>query len=112
MPDPTLAAINLFPARVPFVEPGKSGLLSREALQSLRDLMRYLQARGVQQRAGTDGCIVLDAAADIIDAWGTTAPENAVIAGIGSTYRCTAGGAGTTLYVKEANADATGWVGK
>lgn len=43
MPSPRLAALNLFPSRVPFVEPGASGLLTREAVQSLRDLSKLLE---------------------------------------------------------------------
>lgn len=39
-------------------------------------------------------------------------PEDQVEAEPGTLYLNTNGGAGTTLYVKEANSDATGWVAK
>jgi len=44
-----------------------------------------------------------------VDISGAGTPEGAVIAQIGATFRRTDGGAGTSFYVKEANADATGW---
>ncbi len=43
---------------------------------------------------------------------GTATPEGAVTAPIGSTFRRTDGGAGTSFYVKESGAGNTGWVGK
>ncbi len=44
---------------------------------------------------------------------GTGSPEGAVIAGVGSIFLRTDGGAGTTLYVKESGVNTnTGWVGK
>lgn len=43
---------------------------------------------------------------------GTGTPEGVVIAPIGSTFRRTDGGSGTTLYVKESGTGNTGWVGK
>jgi hypothetical protein len=43
---------------------------------------------------------------------GTGTPEGAVTAPVGSLFRRTDGGAGTTLYVKESGAGNTGWVGK
>lgn len=36
-------------------------------------------------------------------------PENVVTAPVGTLYLRTDGGTGTTLYVKEANSDDTGW---
>lgn len=44
-------------------------------------------------------------------AWyaGNGSPENVVTANIGSLYSRLDGGSGSTLYVKEANTDATGW---
>lgn len=39
-------------------------------------------------------------------------PENVVTAPVGTLYLRTDGGAGTTLYVKEANTDDTGWQAK
>lgn len=43
---------------------------------------------------------------------GTGSPETVVTAPIGSLYVNVSGGAGTTLYVKESGAFATGWVAK
>jgi hypothetical protein len=43
---------------------------------------------------------------------GSGSPEGVVTAPIGSIYTRTDGGAGTTLYVKEANTSANGWVAK
>lgn len=43
---------------------------------------------------------------------GTGTPEGAVTAAIGSTWRRTDGGAGTSFYVKESGSGNTGWVGK
>lgn len=43
---------------------------------------------------------------------GNGTPEGVVTAQIGSLYVSTAGGAGTTLYVKQSGSGNTGWVGK
>lgn len=43
---------------------------------------------------------------------GTGSPESVVKAPIGTVYRRTDGGAGTTMYVKESGAGTTGWVAK
>jgi len=43
---------------------------------------------------------------------GTGSPEGVVTAGIGSTWRRTDGGAGTSFYVKESDSGNTGWIGK
>jgi len=49
----------------------------------------------------------------VFDSSGTGTPEGAVTANIGSTYRRTDGGAGTSFYVKESgNGANTGWVAK
>lgn len=40
---------------------------------------------------------------------GTGSPEGVVVAPVGSLYTRSDGGPGTTLYVKEAGVDATGW---
>lgn len=48
----------------------------------------------------------------IIDAYGSGSPEGAVTGSVGSTYRRTDGGAGTSFYVKESGSGNTGWVGK
>lgn len=46
------------------------------------------------------------------DVSGTGTPESVLTGGIGSTFRRTDGGAGTSLYVKESGTSNTGWVGK
>lgn len=43
---------------------------------------------------------------------GTGSPEGLVVAEPGTLYLNQAGGGGSTLYVKEANSDSTGWVAK
>lgn len=48
----------------------------------------------------------------IIDAYGTGSPEGVVTGSVGSTYRRTDGGAGTSFYVKESGTGNTGWVAK
>ena len=48
----------------------------------------------------------------VVDKAGSNSPEGVVTAPIGSTYRRTNGGAGTTFYVKESGTGNTGWVAK
>lgn len=48
----------------------------------------------------------------IRDLTGAGSPETVITAPVGSTYRRTNGGAGTTFYVKESGVGNTGWVGK
>ena len=48
----------------------------------------------------------------ICDFAGTGSPESVVTASVGSTFRRTDGGAGTSFYVKESGSGASGWVGK
>ena len=56
---------------------------------------------------------ILDWASDLIRVWGVGSPEAAVVAGVGSYYFRTDGGAGTTLYIKESGTGTnTGWVAK
>jgi len=43
---------------------------------------------------------------------GQGTPEGAVVAGIGSIYMRTDGGASTSIYIKESGSGATGWVAK
>lgn len=43
---------------------------------------------------------------------GAGSPEGVVTAPPGTLYLDTVGGAGVTLWIKEANVDATGWVAK
>lgn len=47
-----------------------------------------------------------------LDAFGAGSPEGVLTASIGSTYRRTDGGAGTSFYVKQSGAGNTGWVAK
>lgn len=47
-----------------------------------------------------------------LDTFGANSPEGVVTAPVGSTYRRTNGGAGTSFYVKESGTGNTGWVGK
>lgn len=51
-------------------------------------------------------------AAPVRDLVGTGSPEGVVAANIGSVFRRTDGGAGTTLYIKESGVGNTGWVAK
>lgn len=46
------------------------------------------------------------------DLFGTGTPEGVIAAPVGSTYRRTDGGAGTSFYVKESGAGNTGWIAK
>ena len=46
------------------------------------------------------------------DRYGAGSPEGVVASGIGSTYRRTDGGVGTSFYVKESGTGNTGWVAK
>lgn len=50
--------------------------------------------------------------ATVGDFCGTGSPEGVLTAGIGSTYRRTDGGAGTSFYVKETGTGNTGWAAK
>lgn len=72
-------------------------------------------------RVSSVGCILsngtakedtIDELAKQIQKWGTGTPEGVVAAGVGSIFYRTDGGAGTTLYVKQAGTGNTGWVGK
>jgi hypothetical protein len=51
----------------------------------------------------TNGALILS---------GTGSPESVQVAGVGSIYQRTDGGASTSLYVKESGTGATGWVAK
>ncbi|MDP1369195.1 hypothetical protein Q8G42_00120 [Acinetobacter lwoffii] len=50
--------------------------------------------------------------ATVFDSIGSGSPEGVLVAGVGSTYRNTSGGANTTFYVKESGTGNTGWVAK
>ena len=56
--------------------------------------------------------IILDSANNIKTVTGEGSPEGIIVAGIGSTYHQSNGGAGTTLYVKESGTGNTGWIAK
>ena len=43
---------------------------------------------------------------------GIGTPEGSVVAGIGSIYMRSDGGANTSIYIKESGSDASGWVAK
>lgn len=68
-----------------------------------------MQSRAVGGLGGKD---YNDRAANVWDGIGTGTPEGVQTAGIGSTWRRTNGGAGTTLYVKESGTGNTGWAAK
>lgn len=53
-----------------------------------------------------------DKANNVFDGFGSGTPEGVVAAAVGSTYRRTDGGAGTSFYVKESGTGNTGWVAK
>jgi len=59
-----------------------------------------------------EGSIVRSVASNVIDAVGTGSPEGVLTAGIGSVYRRTDGGSGTSFYIKESGTGNTGWVAK
>lgn len=63
-----------------------------------------VRAAGKGVRYGSSGTV--------IDTFGSGTPEGSISANIGSTYRRTDGGAGTSFYVKESGSGNTGWVGK
>lgn len=54
----------------------------------------------------------LDVLANVIDFIGPGTPEGTFTGAVGSIFRRTDGGAGTTLYVKQTGTGNTGWVGK
>jgi hypothetical protein len=60
----------------------------------------------------TTSMICYNTAKTVCDFVGTGSPETVVTASVGSTFRRTDGGAGTTFYVKESGTAATGWIGK
>ena len=59
-----------------------------------------------------DGARVLSRRHGLLEAQGTGSPEGVVSAPVGSLYRRTDGGRGTSLYIKESGSDKTGWVAK
>lgn len=90
-----------------------AGVLKEDALKVRRDNsnlelggdIQFLDtANGVFYQAGSGGFIR--------DLAGSGTPEGNVAAPVGSTYRRSDGGAGTSFYVKESGSGNTGWVGK
>jgi len=77
--------------QIPPINPD-TGLFTREWYEALSAVYRLLQGLNFTQGVGD--------------------PEGVVTAPVGSLFVRSDGGAGTTLYVKEANTDATGWVAK
>lgn len=59
-----------------------------------------------------DGAGVLFRRHGLLEAQGAGSPEGVVNAPVGSVYRRTDGGLGTSLYVKESGSGNTGWVAK
>lgn len=64
------------------------------------------------QRWGSSYVIKRHYSSSVFDSSGKGTPEGSVSASVGSTYRRTDGGAGTTFYVKESGSGNTGWVAK
>tara|TARA_R110000782_G_scaffold153748_2_gene246180 strand:+ start:46 stop:1731 length:1686 start_codon:yes stop_codon:yes gene_type:complete len=67
---------------------------------------------GLKYTGCTNGYDILDLANNIISATDAGTPEGNLVAGVGSRYYRTNGGAGTTFYVKETLTTSSGWVGK
>lgn len=67
---------------------------------------------GPSSNWGTGPINKASSASLIVDMEYTATPESVIPASIGSRVWNTAGGAGTTLYVKQSGTLATGWVGK
>lgn len=65
--------------------------------------LRRIQIALQQEKMFTNGCIWTS---------GRGTPNGVVAAPVGSLYTDIAGGAGTTLYVKESGTSNTGWVAK
>lgn len=66
----------------------------------------------VWDEAFNPGKVRFGASGKPIDTAGSGSPEGVVTAPVGSTYRRTDGGAGTSFYVKESGTGSTGWVAK
>jgi hypothetical protein len=67
---------------------------------------------GIKYTGCTNGYDILDLSNNIISATDTGTPQGNIVAGVGSRYFRTDGGAGTTFYVKETLTTSSGWVGK
>lgn len=75
--------------------------------QTVSDSTRWVAGELAQIERALVGML-----ADIGILFGPGSPESVVTAAVGTLYRRTDGGAGTTLYVKESGTGNTGWVGK
>ncbi len=95
---------------VPLTPRGKWRRALNAAGFALTELASVTGASGSPLVIGSD--IAHGSAAGPTESVGTATPEGAVTAPIGSTFRRTDGGAGTSFYVKESGAGNTGWVGK
>ena len=73
-----------------------------------RSSTAYIKEAGT----GNTGWSIINTAYVTTVTEGTATPEEAITAAVGSMFRRTDGGAGTSLYVKESGAGNTGWVGK
>ena len=62
--------------------------------------------------AGSALFLALSTGPFLLNHAGTGTPEGSVIAGVGSVWQRTDGGAGTSVYIKESGNSNTGWVGK
>jgi len=122
---PTLSVTNLTASRLPVgqyvgvIDPNAtlSKDLQVSEIEQSKEALVNLAAKGLisWKVAGT-----LDTADDMADGAmgggillsGTGSPETAVAADPGTLYLNTAGGAATTLYVKESGTSNTGWIAK
>lgn len=98
---------------------GPSTGIWAEQFNSVEDLNFLNSASAViggWQRTGSHWRVVFGVrhggVAGPLDLSGAGTPESAVAAPVGSTFRRTDGGAGTSFYVKESGTGTTGWVGK
>ncbi len=75
--------------------------------KTLPDLTRWVNGEFVQIEQA-----LLVLLSDLGISFGDGTPEGVVTAPVGSLFRRTDGGAGTSLYVKESGTGNTGWVAK
>jgi len=92
------------------IEGGNVEFQKRAAANTV-DLDIQLMNAGTKARkffVRADGGISVDGTAAVLRS-GSATPEGAITAPIGSLFKRTDGGAGTTLYIKESGAGNTGW---
>lgn len=92
-------------ASVPIVDPSTGALSSQgmRVMQSYSDGINGTVVGGV-------GSVPIGSAVTLY--WGSGSPVGVVTAIVGSLYINTAGGTGTTFYVKEKFTTSSGWVAK